>query len=166
MTGVIGALQALETIKILLNQPGVLSGRLLLFDGSASTFRTVRLRNKKENCDVCSSNPKLTELIDYEQFCNMKATDKDSHLSILEADERISVQDLKQLLESDKKQLLIDVRSPNEFEICRLDKSINIPIKRLLNNECNTEILEEVKQHSEISGRINHLSNQFRKFLL
>lgn len=74
--GTIGVLQALEAIKIIIGLPGVLSGRLLLFDGSNTTFRNVTLRPKNKNCDVCGENPKILDLIDYEQFCNAKAHDK------------------------------------------------------------------------------------------
>uniref|UniRef100_A0A8W7PPE1 THIF-type NAD/FAD binding fold domain-containing protein n=1 Tax=Anopheles coluzzii TaxID=1518534 RepID=A0A8W7PPE1_ANOCL len=50
ITGVIGALQALETIKIILSNEGVLAGRLLLFDGQQSAFRNLKLRPKKPTC--------------------------------------------------------------------------------------------------------------------
>lgn len=74
--GVIGVLQALEAIKILTNSEGVLSQRLLLFDGSTSTFRNVKLRPRNLDCVVCGDNPTIKELIDYEQFCGASAHDK------------------------------------------------------------------------------------------
>ena len=74
--GVIGVLQALETIKILLKLEDNLSGRMLLFDGYDTTFRCIKLRKKKLDCDVCGITPKVKSLIDYEQFCGSAANDK------------------------------------------------------------------------------------------
>lgn len=54
----------------------ILSGRMLIFDGTTTTFRNIRLRNKRKDCDLCSEKPIITHLIDYEQFCGMRATDK------------------------------------------------------------------------------------------
>lgn len=69
-------LQALEAIKIILEWPGVLSGQLLLFSADCSAFRNVRLRGRNTSCDVCGDTPSVSKLIDYEQFCGAKATDK------------------------------------------------------------------------------------------
>lgn len=74
--GVIGALQALEAIKIILNLEETLSSRMLLFDGYDTTFRCIKLRKRKLDCDVCGINPKIKSLIDYEQFCGSVANDK------------------------------------------------------------------------------------------
>ncbi|XP_058451578.1 adenylyltransferase and sulfurtransferase MOCS3 [Malaya genurostris] len=146
VTGVIGALQALETIKIILGNEGVLAGRLLLFDGQQSTFRNLKLRPRKKDCTICSDNPTLTKLIDYEQFCSMKATDKDSQLSLLEPEERITVQEYKQLSDSGIPHLLIDVRGSNQFEICQLPASVNIPIDDVLKNRKTDDILTQASQ--------------------
>jgi len=68
LPGIIGSIQAIETIKLLLGIGEPLIGRLLLFDALSMEFRTVRFR-KKADCPVCSEHPTITELIDYEQFC-------------------------------------------------------------------------------------------------
>lgn len=120
-----------------------MSGKLLLYDGSVCTFRSIKLRDKKDDCGVCGSNPSITRLIDYEQFCGMAATDKDSGLNLLDDSERISVNDYKNLLDD---HLLIDVRSSNEFEICSLDKSINVPMKLLLAGKIDAVLKEEMTQ--------------------
>jgi adenylyltransferase and sulfurtransferase len=145
ITGVIGTLQALEAIKIVTQQPGVLAGRLLLFDGEQTSFRNVKLRAKRPDCDVCSTKPKIQQLIDYEQFCGAKATDKDPKLAVLDRSQRITVQDYQQLLNGQVKHVLVDVRSPNEFEICQLPaNSINIPIKSILDNKAVDKVSELV----------------------
>ena len=74
LPGTIGAIQATEAIKLILGQGEPLIGRLLLYDALGMTFDEVKLR-KNPNCPVCSENPTLTELIDYEQFCGMPAHD-------------------------------------------------------------------------------------------
>lgn len=145
VTGVIGALQALEVIKIILENDGVLSGRLLLFDGDNSTFRRVRIRGRRENCNICSDKPIITELIDYEEYCGSRANDKNLDLKILNNDERINVRNYKSIIDSEKKHILIDVRNENEYEICKLESSINIPLKRLLDNKSN-KLIDEFKE--------------------
>ncbi|KAG4078487.1 hypothetical protein HA402_009199 [Bradysia odoriphaga] len=74
-----------------------MSGRLPLFDGTQSTFRTVKLRGNRENCDVCSANP--IQPIDYEQFCGMKASDKDFHLNVLDRCDRITVEHYRTIID-------------------------------------------------------------------
>lgn len=135
VTGVIGSLQALEVIKIVLGMDDVLSGKLILFDGAATRFRNVKLRSKKTDCDICSTDPKIKELIDYEFFCKMAATDKGRQLSLLTPDERITVECYKNLIDKRTPHILIDVRGKNEFEICQLENSINVDIKDLLKNK-------------------------------
>ncbi|XP_063704328.1 adenylyltransferase and sulfurtransferase MOCS3 [Culicoides brevitarsis] len=139
VTGVIGTMQAMEATKIIQGYDNVLAGKLLIYDALETTFRNVKLRGKKNNCDVCGENPSIKELIDYEQFCGMKATDKDSHLSILDSNERVTVEEFNaKYCENDH--LLIDVRSKNEFEICQLPHSINVPIKEILDDRKTEDI--------------------------
>jgi adenylyltransferase/sulfurtransferase len=69
-------LQALETVKILLGHEGVLTKRLLLFDGSDCSFRNVCLRDRNPSCAICGNEPSITALLDYEQFCGSRADDK------------------------------------------------------------------------------------------
>jgi adenylyltransferase/sulfurtransferase len=73
--GIIGSLQAMEAIKLCSGMPASYSQKLLLFDAHDS-FRVIKLRPKQKNCVVCGENPSITKLIDYEQFCGAKATDK------------------------------------------------------------------------------------------
>jgi adenylyltransferase/sulfurtransferase len=74
--GIIGSLQALEVIKIAAQMDGVLAGKLLTFDASTTTVRTIKLRPRNKNCAVCGESPTIKELIDYEFFCQAKADDK------------------------------------------------------------------------------------------
>ncbi|XP_065221221.1 adenylyltransferase and sulfurtransferase MOCS3 [Planococcus citri] len=129
--GVIGSLQALEAVKIILDLEDVLSGRMLLFDGYDTTFRCIKLRKKKLDCDVCGINPTIKHLIDYEEFCSSPANDKGKSLHLLNKNERISVNDLYKLRSEREPHLLIDVRSNVEYEMCHLPESINLHINSL-----------------------------------
>lgn len=149
ITGVIGALQALEAIKIILSLPNCLNGRLLIFDGSSTNFRSIKLRKKRDDCAVCSENPAITRLIDYEQFCSMKASDKDNSLNILPEDKRIDVKDYKKIVEQNLNHMLLDVRGVHEFEICKLNNSINVPIKKFTNEkEYKDQLIEKIKREN------------------
>ncbi len=73
LPGIVGCVQAIETIKLILGIGETLAGRLLLFDALSMDFRVMRLR-KDPNCPVCGENPTITELIDYEEFCGAPIT--------------------------------------------------------------------------------------------
>ncbi len=70
LPGIIGSIQAAETIKLVLGKGDPLIGRLLLFDALAMEFRELKV-DKNDECPVCGSHPTITELIDYEQFCGV-----------------------------------------------------------------------------------------------
>jgi molybdopterin/thiamine biosynthesis adenylyltransferase/rhodanese-related sulfurtransferase len=70
LPGIVGTIQAMETIKILLGQGEPLAGRLLQFDALPMKWRELKLR-RDPSCPVCSENPTITELIDYEAFCRL-----------------------------------------------------------------------------------------------
>lgn len=70
LPGIVGCMQALEVIKMILGAGTPLVGRMMHFDTLSSEIRVLKLR-KDPNCLVCSENPKITELIDYEAFCGL-----------------------------------------------------------------------------------------------
>ncbi|MCH7787410.1 MAG: molybdopterin-synthase adenylyltransferase MoeB [Chloroflexi bacterium] len=72
LPGLIGTIQATETVKLILDVGKSLSGRLLLIDALDMDFRTVKIR-RNPDCPLCGDNPTVTELIDYEAFCGMPA---------------------------------------------------------------------------------------------
>ena len=72
LPGLVGTIQATETVKLIMGIGQSLSGRLLLIDGLEMEFRTVKLRRNPE-CPLCGDNPTITELIDYELFCGAPA---------------------------------------------------------------------------------------------
>lgn len=124
VAGTIGTLQALEAIKIITDMKGVLSQRLLIFDGAETIFRNVKLRPRNVNCAICGDNPTINDLIDYEEFCGSKANDKVENIDILNTNEHVHVKDL---FESNLKKIIIDVRPESEYRMCRLSDTINVP---------------------------------------
>ncbi|KYN21255.1 PREDICTED: adenylyltransferase and sulfurtransferase MOCS3 [Trachymyrmex cornetzi] len=145
--GTIGVLQALETLKIILNMSDVTSGRLLLFDGTETKFHNVRLRPKNTNCAVCGEHRVIHELIDYEKFCGAKANDKDPNLNLLKKEERISVEEYNEIMKMESKsRIMIDVRSSEEFQICHLQDSINIPFTQLSKDHNLKLIKDNIKK--------------------
>ncbi|XP_068627238.1 adenylyltransferase and sulfurtransferase MOCS3 [Battus philenor] len=143
--GVIGALQALEAMKLIVGHPHekLLVERLLIFDGEDITFRTVKLRPKNLSCEVCSETPTITTLVDYEIFCRTQAKEKDLDLHILPPKNRITATQLDELLKGrhdvneDKRHLLVDVRNEAEFDMCRIDGAVNYPIEKFRGEKVN-----------------------------
>jgi sulfur-carrier protein adenylyltransferase/sulfurtransferase len=72
LPGIVGSIQAVETLKLILGEGDPLIGRLLIFDALAMEFSEVKIR-RDPNCPVCGDNPTITELIDYDAFCGVPA---------------------------------------------------------------------------------------------
>jgi len=127
LPGLIGAVQATETVKLILGAGAPLVGRLLLYDALTMRFREVKLRRDAE-CPVCGDKPVLRELIDYQAFCGFaKADEQPSAAGGAEMD----VTELKAKLDGGERVVLIDVREPHEYQICRLPGAALIPLDRL-----------------------------------
>src|ERR671913_251837 len=124
LPGVIGTIQATEAIKLILGAPGTLIGRLLLYDAWNMRFRELKLR-RDASCPVCGDNPTVRELIDYDQFCGITkpAAGAPATASPLPAELETTVEELKALRESGRPFYLLDVREPQEFQICRIPDS-------------------------------------------
>ncbi len=71
LPGLVGCVQALEAIKLILGAGKPLIGRMIHFDTLTSEVRVLKLR-RDPHCLVCSEQPKITELIDYEEFCGLR----------------------------------------------------------------------------------------------
>lgn len=121
LPGIVGTIQATETIKIILGKNTTLSGRLLLFNALEMKFRELKLRPNPVR-------PIIEKLIDYEQFCGIPQA-KAAAAEEQQAMSEMNVQELKQLLDSSADDfLLIDVRNPNEYEIAKIPGSVLIPL--------------------------------------
>ncbi len=126
LPGIIGALQANETIKLILGAGEPLIGRLLLFDALRLRFRELRLRKDPE-CPVCGPNPTIRELIDYDEFCGVRqpeAVQRRSRSGV----PAITATELKARLDAGQHVRIIDVREPYEWDICKLDEADLVPL--------------------------------------
>jgi adenylyltransferase/sulfurtransferase len=124
LPGIVGTIQATESIKLILGQGEPLIGRLLLYDALDMTFDELALR-KDPDCPVCGLNPSITELIDYEQFCGLDPAEA------LEPVWEISPAVLKKKLDNGSRIALVDVREPHEWDIVHLEGAIRIPQNEL-----------------------------------
>src|SRR3974390_190582 len=95
LPGLVGVIQATETIKLILGQGDSLAGRLLLVDSLGMKFRELKLR-KNPDCPVCGTNPTITKLIDYEEFCGVRGEEKPVGSGVPE----IQGEDLKRRMEA------------------------------------------------------------------
>src|SRR5438270_2831729 len=126
LPGLVGLIQATEAIKLILGAGQPLIGRLLLIDAMGMKFRELKLR-KNPDCVVCGTNPTVTKLIDYEEFCGLRGQEKPVSNGVPE----ISVEELKQRLDAKEDFVLMDVREQHEYQICNLN-GVLIPLIDLL----------------------------------
>lgn len=114
LPGIIGSLQALETLKIVLGTGTTLKGRIALFDALSFRWRELKLARNAQ-CPACGDDPTITELIDYDAFCGV-ATNMEN--TTMEGE--ITPAQLRQRLETGEPLLLIDIREPFEWNIANL----------------------------------------------
>jgi len=148
LPGIIGAIQANETIKVILGAPDTMVGRLLLFDAWRMRFREMKLR-KDPNCPACGANSTINELIDYEEFCGVSQQPTVTQPTM----EEITATELKQRLDAGDDLQIIDVREPHEFEIGRLPNSKLIPLGQVLNRMDEIDPNRETVVHCKMGGR-------------
>ncbi|MCH8122644.1 MAG: molybdopterin-synthase adenylyltransferase MoeB [Bacteroidetes bacterium] len=136
LPGILGSIQATEVIKMICRIGDPLVGRLLLFDALDMHFRTLKIHRDPE-CPVCGTSPTISKLIDYEEFCN------GSHHSTEEATEtltagqmnspeipELSALELKAKLDAADDLLLLDVRTPVEYQMTNIGGTL-IPLPEL-----------------------------------
>ncbi len=141
LPGLIGVIQATETIKLILGIGEPLIGRLLLVDALKLRFRELKLRKNPE-CPVCGTHPTVTELIDYQQFCGLESAN-DVPKTVKNGIPQLSVKDLKRRMDAGENLFILDVREPFEYQIA------NIGGKLIPQNEV-PQRLSEIDRSREI----------------
>ena len=126
LPGLVGLIQATETIKLILGSGDPLIGRLLLVDALGMKFRELKLR-KNPDCVVCGTKPSVTKLIDYEEFCGLRGQEKPVNQTGVP---EISVEELKRKLDAKEDVFVLDVREPHEYKICNISGHL-IPLNDL-----------------------------------
>ena len=164
LPGLVGVIQATEVIKLILKIGEPLIGRLLLVDALGMSFRTLKLR-KNPDCPVCGTNPTVTALIDYDQFCGVPkpaavgplevAQNKAvSDLPVVDGIPQISVETLKKKLDAKEDIFVLDVREPHEYPIANLGAPL-IPVGSLESRigELTAEKDSEIVVHCRSGAR-------------
>ena len=140
LPGTIGSIQATEAIKILLGIGSSLVGRLMLYNALDMTFDYVKLK-KNPKGPVCSENPTITKLIDYEEFCGVPG----HHTDEMPSEWDISALELEKLLkESYPTPILLDVREPHELAISSIPNAVNIPYGELASRMSEFDTAQEL----------------------
>ena len=155
LPGLVGVIQATETIKLILGQGDPLIGRLLLVDALGMKFRELKLR-KNPDCPVCGTNPTVTQLIDYNEFCGIRGEEVPATNDV----PAITVVDLKQKLDQKADIFILDVREPHEYQICNLNGYL-IPVgdlpKRVHELDSSREIIAHCRSGVRSARAVNFL---------
>jgi molybdopterin/thiamine biosynthesis adenylyltransferase/rhodanese-related sulfurtransferase len=146
LPGLLGVIQATETIKLILGKGEPLVGRLLLVDALNMRFRELKLRKNPE-CPVCGPNPTVTKLIDYEQFCGIAPATKEEQ-AVKNGIPQLGVKELKRRMDAGEDLFILDVREPFEYQIANIGGKLipqnDVP-QRLAEIDRDREIIVQCK---------------------
>jgi len=144
LPGMIGVIQATETVKIILGNGTTLSGRLVLYNALDMKFRELKLRPNP-------IRPVINKLIDYEQFCGIPQAKAEEAKQQMEIQE-MTVKELKALLDSGAQDfVLLDVRNPNEYEIAKIPGSVLVPLPEIENGDGVAKVRDLLNGHRLIA---------------
>lgn len=152
LPGVVGLIQATETIKLILGKGDPLIGRLLVYDALSMTFEELKIR-RNPKCPVCGENPEITKLIDYEDFCGIRKEPDPSSVLPLQ---------LNHEMKEGKKILLLDVREPHEYKIVNIEGSKLIPLGQLPKRVNELDSAEDIVVYCHTGGRSARATDYLR----
>jgi adenylyltransferase/sulfurtransferase len=149
LPGLVGVIQATETVKLILGaeREQSLIGRLLLVDAMSMKFRELKVRKNPE-CPVCGPNPSIHELIDYQEFCGIRGEEAPMTTQV----PAIQVEELKRKLDAGEEVFVLDVREPHEYQICNLAGHL-IPLADLPKRVHELDSSREIVAHCRSGGR-------------
>jgi molybdopterin/thiamine biosynthesis adenylyltransferase/rhodanese-related sulfurtransferase len=148
LPGIIGLVQATETVKLILGIGTPLIGRLMLYDALAMKFRELKLRRNPE-CPICGDHRTITELIDYQQFCGIPQHPVQE--APLSSD--IEPTEVKAKQNRGESFTFIDVREPHEYQIAKIAGAKLIPLGELPNRLGELNPSDEIVMHCKMGGR-------------
>jgi len=125
LPGLVGVLQATETLKLIIGGADTLIGRLLLVEAWDAHFRELTI-GKNPDCPVCGSHPTITELIDYAEFCGVGTHEEEVPI------ESITAKDLAVRLDAGETIQLIDIREPHERSLTPFPGALPVPYGQLI----------------------------------
>ncbi len=149
LPGVIGVIQATEAIKLILGSGQPLIGRLLLYDALQMRFRELKLR-RDIDCPICGDHPTIHALIDYDQFCGVVPAHAQPASSGVP---EITVEEMKAKMDRGEDFFLLDVREPNEYQICSIEGAKLIPLGELAQRTGELDKNREMIIHCKMGGR-------------
>ncbi len=161
LPGIIGLLQATETIKLILGKGDAMIGRLLLFNALDMKFREVKLQKDPE-CPVCSKNPTITELVDYEQFCGIGLGQEEATVS-RDGIHEITAKDLKTKMDHKENFVLVDVREPHEYQIAKIPGARLIPLGEITQRARELDTADDIVVHCRSGARSAKAIQQLQK---
>jgi sulfur-carrier protein adenylyltransferase/sulfurtransferase len=160
LPGLIGCIQATEAVKLILGTGEPLIGRLLLYDALQMSFREFKVR-RNPKCPVCGDQPTITKLIDYEQFCGVRGQETPAPAAAPDGGET-TVEELKRRIDSGENIFILDVRNPEEYQICRIPGSVLLPLPELPKRFGELDAAKEMVVHCK-SGMRSAKAIQFLK---
>ena len=122
LPGIMGSIQAIESIKLMIGMGDPLFGRLLVFNATDMTFNELRFK-KNPDCPVCGEQPTVRNLIDYEEFCGVRRA--------APSVQEVAPMELKREIDVGDRIVLLDVREPFEYALCRIENAKLIPLGEL-----------------------------------
>ncbi len=157
LPGIIGTLQAAETVKLIIGEGNPLIGRLLFLDVLEMQPREMKLR-KDPNCPICGENATIKELIDYEEFCGIGRGELGQEETTIRDDSEeykveINIDQFKEMRDNGNEFVLLDVREYHEYDIANFEGSVLIPLGEIEDrlDELNPE--DEIVVHCHHGGR-------------
>ncbi len=150
LPGLIGVIQATETIKLILGRGESLAGRLLLVDALNMRFSELKLRKNPE-CPVCGAHPTVTKLIDYQQFCGL-APAVQEETAVKNGIPQITATELKQRMDAGEGLFILDVREPFEYQIANIGGKL-IPMNQVPQRLDEIDRDREIVVHCKAGGR-------------
>lgn len=144
LPGIIGSLQALEVIKVITGVGETLSGRFYTFDAVNFESRTFKIKKREDN-PISGANPTITALIDYEQFCGMRAVEEKPL-------KEVTAKEIYDWQVKGEPFQLIDVREPHEYDIVNIGAEL-IPLATVADNADRISKTGKVVVHCKMGGR-------------
>jgi adenylyltransferase/sulfurtransferase len=152
LPGIIGVIQATEAIKLILGAGEPLIGRFLIYDALKMRFRELKLR-KDPDCPVCGTHPTVTKLIDYEQFCGIRPEPAVAASGAGVSQFETTSVELKKRLDAGDDVFILDVREPNEYQICRIPGAVLIPLGELPRRYAELPTDKDIVAQCKMGGR-------------
>jgi adenylyltransferase/sulfurtransferase len=148
LPGIVGTIQAAETLKLIIGKGDHLVGRLLLFDALGMKFRELKLRKNPE-CPVCGEHRTVTKLIDYAEFCGIRGEEAPTIVTNIP---EITPRELKSRLDRGDDLYILDVRETHEYQICNLQGYL-IPLGELSRRVNELDSSREIVAHCRSGKR-------------